>query len=254
MRGRGPKRRGGHITLIGMPTKQVRAGDDFLPIFLQGLSAAGEELRDHDIICVASKVLSISENRIVDLCAVRVTTLAQQLAAKGGKSPAVMQVILDVTQPSNPNDVVVRGNHVSATIPNGLILTSGGVDRIDAGHVVMLPADPDRSARRLRMGLSERLGVKVGVVVTDSDGRRDKKGSTQVAVGVADIDPLRTTKPSGSDRVVQETLCDMLAATAGLLMGQHTTGCPVVIVRGLPHAPCNDATLDTALHPRITSC
>lgn len=123
-------------------------------------------------------------------------------------------------------------------MPNGLFLTSAGVDKIDDEKAILLPEFPDTSARKIALTLTTAFGVPVSVVITDSDGRPDKKGATQVAIGVYGLTPMRST----------ETLCDMVAAAAGLEMGQRDAGVPVAIVSGLKYQFDTNAKITDALN------
>lgn len=112
----------------------------------------------------------------------------------------------------------------------GYILTSAGVDQIDESHASLIPKDPDLSAKRMRETIEDLSGKEVAVVISDSEGREDRAGA--VALGVSGIDPIRrTTSPSGKQQ--EETISDMIANAASILIGQRGKNTPVVVIREL---------------------
>ena len=132
-----------------------------------------------------------------------------------------------------------RGDLVIAETPHGFVCASAGVDRSNApgeGWVVLLPEDPDASARRLREALGARFGVAPVVVVSDSFGRAWRRGTVEVAIGVAGMEPLLDLRGTADRRgyVLKATLvalADELASAAGLVMGK-AEGIPAALVRG----------------------
>ena len=133
----------------------------------------------------------------------------------------------------------IKKNYIGCRLENGLKLTSGGIDKKSVDEVFLLPKNPDASAKRISEYLKLSLGKNVAVVITDSDGREDKRGATQVAIGIYGIPPLRKTAVIDSNgetiKFQEETLCDMIAASAGLVMGQRGTGIPAVIIKGIEY-------------------
>jgi coenzyme F420-0:L-glutamate ligase/coenzyme F420-1:gamma-L-glutamate ligase len=129
---------------------------------------------------------------------------------------------------------------VIAETRHGFVCASAGVDASNAkgaGTLVLLPLDPDASARRIRAGLRERTGRDVGVVVSDSFGRAWRQGTTDVALGVAGLTALRDLRgrrdPAGYElHATQIAIADELASTAELVLGK-TSGAPAAVIRGL---------------------
>jgi hypothetical protein len=114
----------------------------------------------------------------------------------------------------------------------------------------LLPADPDASARALRDQLAATNGAEVAVVIADSDGRADRLGATVISIGAAGVAPLRVTEhtePGGKVKRQEETFTDMLAATAGIVLGQRGRGCPAVVIRGVQYDR-GDAGVGSMLH------
>jgi coenzyme F420-0:L-glutamate ligase / coenzyme F420-1:gamma-L-glutamate ligase len=212
------------ITLIpveGIP--EVREGDD-LAVLLQ----AAAQFEDGDILVVAQKVVSKAEGRVVRLDEVEASGQAEDLAAD--RDPRELEVILREAV----RIVRSRAPLVIAETRHGFVCASAGVDHSNAPGpetLVLLPVDPDESARRL----AERLGV--AVIVSDSFGRPFRQGTTDVAIGVAGLTPLldlRGVRDSvGYElRTTMIAVADEIAGAAELAMGK-TAGIPAVIVRGL---------------------
>jgi coenzyme F420-0:L-glutamate ligase/coenzyme F420-1:gamma-L-glutamate ligase len=195
--------------VLGMP--EVRAGDD-LPALIAEHAA---DLRDGDIVVVSSKVVSKAEGRVV----------------AGDRAAAVEAETVRV--------VAERGATRIVQTRHGFVMAAAGVDasNVAKGSVVLLPVDPDASARALRRGLAERRGVTVGVVVTDTFGRPWRLGQTDLAVGAAGVRVLDDHRGRrdvhGNELVVTApALADELASAADLVKGKLGQ-VPVAVVRGL---------------------
>ena len=214
----------------GLP--EIREDDD-----VGALIAGVAELQDDDVVVVAQKIVSKAEGRIVVLDDVEPTPLAREIA--GGRDPRESEVILRETA----QIVRSRNSLVIAETRHGFVCASAGVDHSNAGDpdtLVLLPVDPDASARRIRDAIRLRAGVTVAVVVTDSFGRPFRRGTTDVAIGVAGLAPLldlRGTEDRAGRRLrsTQVALADELAAAADLVRLSKADGLPVVVVRGVDH-------------------
>jgi coenzyme F420-0:L-glutamate ligase / coenzyme F420-1:gamma-L-glutamate ligase len=215
----------------------VRPGDD-LAGMLAGRAAA-EGMAPGDVLMVAHKVVSKAEGRIVALAAVRPGPAAAALAAETGKEPALCELIL-----AESRRVVRRreGTLICET-HHGLVCANAGVDASNApvGSVVLLPVDPDASARRLQARVAAAVGGRVGLVVTDTHGRAFRRGLVNVAIGVAGFEPVVDHR-GGHDRegrvlvATDQALADELAAAAGPLMGK-AAGTPAVVASGVATIP-----------------
>ncbi len=220
----------GLIPVEGFP--EVRPGDD-----LDGLvaGAVGDILRSGDVLVVTHKVMSKAEGRLVDLRSVEPSALAKEYAARWGKDPRQIEVVLRESRRVVRMD---RGVVISET-RHGFVCANAGVDasNVPGGDTVcLLPVDPDGSAAKLREALKKRLGVEVPVVVSDSFGRAWRFGITDIAIGVAGMDPLADYRgqndPHGYPMEASVlAVADELAAAAELVMGK-TDGVPIAIVRG----------------------
>jgi coenzyme F420-0:L-glutamate ligase/coenzyme F420-1:gamma-L-glutamate ligase len=220
------------LALEGIP--ELGEGDDLGGLIAQ---AAGDRggLLDHDVVVVAQKAVSKVEGRVVALADVEPSDRATELAGHDG-DPRQLEVILGETARivrSRPPLVIAETRH-------GFVCASAGVDASNApgpGVLVLLPVDPDASARRLRDRLVELSGVSVGVIVSDSFGRPWRQGTMDVALGVAGVAPLRDLRgrrdAAGYElRTTQIAVADEIASAAELVLGK-TDGVPAALVRGV---------------------
>ncbi|TDL33459.1 glutamate ligase [Macrococcoides bohemicum] len=225
---------------------QINIGDNISEKIIKALKESNIILKDNSIICIASKVISISENRICNLNQVEPSNIAYEINKKiPRKDPKVIQKIIDVTDSEDGDKVEVLDNYIGAWLPNGLKLTSGGVDKYDHDKVVLLPENPDMSAKKISDYIYKKLDKKVAIVITDSDGRIDKMGATQISIGIYGINPLRVVNIDG--KTTSETICDMIAASAGLIMGQRGNNKPAVLIEGFEFEFNNSFSITDAI-------
>ncbi|GAT65153.1 F420-0--gamma-glutamyl ligase [Planomonospora sphaerica] len=201
----------------GIP--EVREGDDVGAL----IAAARPDLRDGDILVVTSKILSKAEGRV-----------------RRGATRA--EAIRDETA----RVVARRGETVIAQTAHGFVMAAAGVDasNTEPGTIVLLPADPDASARAVRAGVRDRLGVSVGVVVSDTFGRPWRNGQTDMAVGVAGVPPMLDYRGLSDDHgnaleVTVTAIADEFAAAGDLVKGKLAQT-PVAVVRGMAEYTTED--------------
>ena len=224
--------------LLGVPI--ISKVCDLPQILIKTIKKEHFQIADGDIICVASKICSLAEGDVIDLNQVVPTPLAQKIQQRiPRKDEHLIQVIIDQTGDSTGSKLEISGNHIGAWLPNGLFLTSGGVDKGKNNTAITLPKNCDLTAKRISNAFCQELGVKTSVIITDSDGRADKKGANQVAVGLYGLNGLRTNKKIGTS----ETLCDLLAAAAGLVMGQRGINIPLACIHGLEYEKATDFSI-----------
>ena len=214
------------------PLPEVRAGDDLAALVL---AAAPDGLRNDDVLVVAHKVVSKAEGRVRRLAEVAPDQRAQALAAEHDKDPRVVQAVLDETTElvrAERGVLICRTHH-------GFVCANAGVDASntpDDETVVLLPRDPDASARALRAALRERTGARLAVVVADSFGRAWRHGQTDVAIGCAGLAPLedwrgRVDARGRELRATWIAIADEAASAADLARSKDSRQ-PAVLVRG----------------------
>ena len=197
--------------------------------------AAPPDLQTEDGLVVAHKVVSKAEGRVRRLDDIAPGDRARELADEHGKDPRLVQAVLDESA-----EVLRVGHGVLVCVTHhGLVCANAGVDASNspAGELVLLPADPDRSARALRAGLASARGVSPAVIVSDSFGRPFRLGETDVAVGAAGIEPIDDWRgrPDAFGRPLRVTaiaVADAVAAAADLARRKDSAE-PAVLVRGL---------------------
>ena len=198
----------------------VREGDDLVTLLLDALTAQGETLTHHDLVIVTSKIVSKSEGQVVAFDG----TEAGKVALVEGEATRILRR---------------RGPLRITQTRHGFINANAGVDlsNTDEGTAVLLPKDPDRSARRFRAEVKRRVGIEVAVVITDTFGRVWRNGVTDVALGCAGLKPVLdlrgTTDANG--RLLEATevaIVDEIAGAANLVLGKAQRT-PFALMRGL---------------------
>ena len=216
------------LPVVGLP--EIRQGDDLAALVVERI-----DLEDGDVAVIAQKVVSKVEGRVVRIDELEASAKARELAGDE-RDPREVEAILQEAK----RIVRERGPLVIAETRHGFICASAGVDHSNApepGTLVLLPVDPDASARRLRDRLLELRGVEVGVIVTDSFGRPFRQGTTDVAIGIAGV-PAFVDLRGTTDRIgyvlrsSRVAIADEIAGAADLARGK-AEGVPVVVVRGL---------------------
>jgi coenzyme F420-0:L-glutamate ligase/coenzyme F420-1:gamma-L-glutamate ligase len=226
------------------PFPQVTPGFSLARLIVD--AARQQPLKEGDVLIVASKVVSIEENRGIDLEDVTPSPEAMRVATQVGKDARLVQLILDESQSYR---LATERGPIIAFHRLGYELTSAGVDRDQAGTAYLLPLDPDTSARRLKAEVKALTGTEVAVIIVDSDGRADRGGATVISIGASGISPLRVTAvhSGGKMKKQQETIVDMIAAASGVVIGQRGRGAPVAVARGITYER-SDAGVHSILH------
>jgi coenzyme F420-0:L-glutamate ligase/coenzyme F420-1:gamma-L-glutamate ligase len=231
----------GKVTLTALTgIKLVEPGDDLGAITVAALTENGLVPEAGDVLVVAQKIVSKAEGRYVDVTTVEPSEEAVTLAAELDKDPRFVEVVLSQSKR------VVRHRPGLLIVEHklGYVMANAGIDHsnIPAGdgveRVLLLPEDPDGSARSLRERLERVFGTRIAVIISDSFGRPWRKGTVGVALGAAGLPALIDLRGQpdlfGRELLVTETgFADEIAAAAGLLMGQADEAAPIVLVRGL---------------------
>ena len=215
------------LPVDGLP--EIEPGHDVAALVADRL-----ELVDGDIVVITSKIVSKAEGCAIDLSSVEPSVFAIEWGTRWDKDPRVVEVVLRQSRRivRQVGPVLITETH------HGFVCANSGVDQSSSGaheRILVLPVDPDDSARRARDRFRQ-LGVDVGVVITDTFGRPWREGQTDIAIGVAGVNPLYSYigqhDPHGHEFRVQEIcVADELAAAAELVKG-NTSRVPVAVIRG----------------------
>ena len=247
------------LTLSAIPgIPLIMAGDDLAAILLQALSAARIELQDGDVLVLAQKVVSKAEGRWVNLAAVQPSPRAFELAGQIEKDARLVELILQESREvlrKRPGTIIVEHRL-------GFVCANAGIDHSNvAGDgtaqeewVLLLPADPDGSAQRLREFFQQASGKRLGVLIIDSHGRAWRQGVVGTTIGLAGMPGLVDLRGQPdlfgyTLRITQIGVADELAAAASLVMGQAAEGTPLVHVRGFPYT-LREGSLSELLRPK----
>lgn len=221
------------VGIEGLP--EIHRGDDLAGLVVQAARAQETPLEAGDLLVVSQKIVSKTEGRIVTLASVVPSREAAEIAEEIGRDPRLVEVILRESRRvvrKAPGVLIVETHH-------GWICANAGVDQsnVDAETACLLPEDSDRSARQLRERFRGLTGHDLGIIIADTFGRPWREGLTNVAIGVAGLEPIKSylgeKDPAGY--VLQATIlavADELASAAEPVMGKLDR-IPVVIIRGL---------------------
>jgi coenzyme F420-0:L-glutamate ligase/coenzyme F420-1:gamma-L-glutamate ligase len=237
----------GEIRILPLAVSgEIRVGESLGARLLAAAQNLGLEFQKGDILVVKHKVVSKAEGALVALDEIRPSAASRAWARRYGLDARVRELAL-----REGRRIVRRKRNVLITeTKHGLICANSGVDvsNVDGGrHAVLLPADPDRSAAKLRRELKKQLGIEIAVIVSDSFGRPWRVGLTEVALGVAGMRPLADYRgrrdPHGySLHSTVEAVADELACAAGLVCGK-LAGTPACIIRGYSY--CRENARET---------
>ncbi len=219
--------------LPGVP--DIKQGNDLAGLLKQSLDAAGCKLSNDDVVVISQKVVSKSEGRTVDLDEVEVSAEAERIADRNGADPRVVQIVLD------ESSELLREHPVMIAVSRtGHICANAGVDlsNVEAEDMaVLLPLDPDESARKLRRDVTELTGAGPAIVISDSFGRPWRLGQVDFAIGCAGLAALDDRRGCADryGRTLKATctaIADQVAAAADLARAKDS-GHPFILIRGL---------------------
>lgn len=219
----------------------IAPGSSIPDIVADALQRSGLTLAAGDILVVKHKIISKAEGRVVALDSVIPSPEATDFAGKNGTDARVVELAL------REAERIVRKQHVLITeTSQGMVCANSGVDvsNVDGGRsAVLLPADPDASAKRIHAALKQRTALHIPVIISDSFGRAWREGLCDVAIGAAGLEVLHDFRGKPDDygytlHATEEAVADELAAAAGLLCGKATR-VPACIIRGYAFRPAN---------------
>ncbi len=214
----------------------VKPGDD-----LAALVAGAAGLRPRDILAVSSTAVAKAEGRAVALAEVEPGAEARRIARRNGDDPRFVEVVL-----REAAEVLIESPFLLVRTRSGTVCPNAGVDRsnTEPGTALRHPANPDRSARSLRLALEKRAGKPLAVIVTDTCGRPFRLGQTGAALGLSGLAAIadwrgRKDLYGNLLEVKQEAVADELAALGNLLMGESSEGTPAAVIRGYDFKAAN---------------
>jgi len=224
------------LHLYPLKSRLILSGDSIIERLVEALANAKLEVKNGDIIAIASKVVSLSERNVVPLAKVKPTISARRLSRRFGLAPEFAQVVLD------ESDAVYGGvPGALLALKNGDAVANSGVDRKNAPDksVIPWPANPQRSARKIRRAVNQKLKKSVGVVIVDSRVTPLRLGTIGLAIACSGFQPVRDARGIRDlygRKVVMtfQSLADGIAGAAHLLMGETRETVPFVLVRGAP--------------------
>ena len=238
------------LSIFGVPgLPEIEQGADLAQMIVDASRDAGTPLSDGDVVVITSKIVSKAEGRTVDLDDIAPSEFATEYAGKWEKDPRIVELVL-----RESNRVVRQVGPVMITeTKHGFVCANSGVDQSSSGghgRAVMLPEDPDGSATGFRARFKE-LGVDAVVLISDTFGRPWREGQTDIAIGLAGMDPLVSyigqVDPHGHEFKVQVVCAaDELAGAAELMKG-NTSRIPVAVVRGWSWEPDETASMKSVI-------
>ena len=241
------------LRIIPIPfADEIKLGDSLSEKLLASLWQHNLVFEPGDILVVKHKIVSKAEGRVVDLATVKASAESIAWAKKYKLDPRVIELAMRESRA-----VIRRKNGVLITeTPHGFICANSGVDvsNVDGGrHALLLPRDPDQSARQLHRELKKRTKLTIPVLITDTFGRPWREGLVDFCIGIAGMKTLRDDRgrrdPHGYTlHASLEAVADELAAAAGLVCGKLNRT-PACIIRGFPYEPARSRTRDLLRPP-----
>jgi coenzyme F420-0:L-glutamate ligase/coenzyme F420-1:gamma-L-glutamate ligase len=238
------------LSVFGVPgLPEIEPGTELAAAIVAAAEAAGTPLVDGDVVVVTSKIVSKAEGRTVEIADIEPSPFALQWSKQWEKDPAVTEIVL------RESKRIVRqlGPVLITETHHGFVCANSGVDQSSSGahgRLVLLPVDSDVSARGIRAGFKA-LGLDAAVIISDTFGRAWREGQTDIAIGVAGINPIYSyigqVDPHGHEFRVQ-AICtaDELAGAAELVKG-NTSRIPVAVIRGFAWEPDEDVSIAPVL-------
>jgi coenzyme F420-0:L-glutamate ligase/coenzyme F420-1:gamma-L-glutamate ligase len=204
-------------------------------LIINAISKQDSSLENGDIILIAETLISKSEGNIIDLSKVKVSDKAFEMAKKTGKSPEIVQSILNESK----EIISVGRDFIISETKHGFVCANAGIDEsnVKSGFATSIPPNSDKSALKIREALENEYNVDLAIIITDTQGRAFRNGAVGVAIGCSGISPLWERKGESDlyGRELQTTdiaISDELSAAASLIMGQANEAIPIVIIKG----------------------
>ena len=219
------------MTLQVIPVKfqkEVESNDDLVDLILESF-----EINDDDILVFSQKIISKNEDRILNLSSVSPSLLADGIASSYGKDPRLVELILSESK----RIVRMENGVIIVETKHGFVCANAGIDEsnVEDGYATLLPNDPDRSANLLKEKIKQKTGKDVAVIISDTFGRPFRLGQTDVAIGIAGLEPILdyNGKPDTFGKIMQVTaiaVADEICSASELVMGKIQK-CPIAVIR-----------------------
>jgi len=208
--------------------KEIESGDDLVDLILQSF-----EINDGDVLVFSQKIISKNEGRMLSLSSVNPSLLANGIASSYGKDPRLVELILSESE----RIVRMENGIIIVKTKHGFVCANAGIDEsnVQDGYATLLPNDPDKSASLLKERIEQKTGKNIAVIISDTFGRPFRLGQTDVAIGIAGLEPILdySGKPDTFGKIMQVTaiaVADEVCSASELVMGK-VEKCPIVIVR-----------------------
>jgi coenzyme F420-0:L-glutamate ligase/coenzyme F420-1:gamma-L-glutamate ligase len=234
--------------------RDVRPGDKLYTLILRALVRNKITLEDGDIVVIAQKIVSKAEGQIVRLSSLTPSSFAIQLAKQYKKDPRTTELVLRQSK----NIVKISNGVIISETKHGFICANAGVDQSNIMNseetALLLPDDPDASAKQIMLKLREKTNREIAVIITDSFGRPFRNGQTNVAIGIAGINPImsyvgKEDMYGKKLKVTEIAVVDELASTAELVMGKSKR-IPIAVIRGFDFIRSENALINGLIRER----
>jgi len=208
--------------------KEIGIDANFVDLILES-----SEINDGDILVFSQKIVSKNEGRMLSLSSVNPSLLANGIASSYGKDPRLIELILSESE----RIVRMENGIIIVKTKHGFVCANAGIDEsnVQDGYATLLPKDPDKSAILLKERIEQKTGKNISVIISDTFGRPFRLGQTDVAIGIAGLEPILdyNGKPDTFGKIMRVTaiaVADEICSASELVMGK-VEKCPIVIVR-----------------------
>jgi len=208
--------------------REIGIDANFVDLILES-----SEINDGDILVFSQKIVSKNEGRMLSLSSVNPSLLANGIASSYGKDPRLIELILSESE----RIVRMENGIIIVKTKHGFVCANAGIDEsnVQDGYATLLPEDPDKSARLLKERIEQKTGKNISVIISDTFGRPFRLGQTDVAIGIAGLEPILdyNGKPDTFGKIMRVTaiaVADEICSASELVMGK-VEKCPIVIVR-----------------------
>lgn len=233
-------------------SNEIVLHNDLSVIILDAIDRSQTEIQNGDILVVTHKIVSKAEGRVVELDSIKPSTKAISMAKEHNKDSRIMELILkESSQILRAKDGII----ISET-RHGFVCANAGVDQsnVKGDTAVLLPLAPDESADRIRHAVKKKVGKEVAVIITDTFGRTFRNGQTNVAIGIAGINPIKSyigtyDMYDRKLRVTEIAVADEIASASELVMGK-AEGTPVAIIRGYDFEKASKASIKSLIRAK----